>query len=148
MDDAHHLIIHTNPIVCTTQSRSIPKPEQHRPVPTSGTNQTSVALYFPRMERARYRAVWILRSNCETWKSGTNPTQKRFTDTHLNTGISFTYHAISIEERRYHFPVALWDHKHKGQNQTMQQRWFAGVHADVGGGYQNVAYRISHWNGC
>ncbi|CAM9891748.1 unnamed protein product [Discosporangium mesarthrocarpum] len=59
----------------------------------------------------------------------------KFTDTRLNPEVKFAYHAVAIDERRKDFPVCLWDETDLSPGQTMQQVWFAGVHSDVGGWY-------------
>ena len=43
-------------------------------------------------------------------------------------------HAVSLDEHRAMFLPNLWTHEPKA-HQDVQQVWFAGVHADVGGGY-------------
>lgn len=42
-------------------------------------------------------------------------------------------HAMAIDEWRLTFDVTLWPQARS--HQTMEQRWFAGAHANVGGGY-------------
>lgn len=57
-----------------------------------------------------------------------------FHDTELSRIVENAYHAIAIDEHRMDYDVCLWRPKSKPQ-QTMEQRWFAGAHCDVGGGY-------------
>jgi len=59
---------------------------------------------------------------------------KKFADGTLNPEISYGYHAISIDERRKDFPVSLWTETPTA-GQVIEQVWFAGVHSDVGGWY-------------
>ena len=52
--------------------------------------------------------------------------------------------ALAVDEHRFDFRPEVW--VGAGQGQTMEQRWFAGVHSNVGGGYvndgvANVAFR-------
>jgi uncharacterized protein (DUF2235 family) len=54
----------------------------------------------------------------------------RFEDTALHPNIRFGYHAVAIDEQRESFVPTLWDPR-----EGIEQVWFAGVHADVGGGY-------------
>jgi len=42
--------------------------------------------------------------------------------------------ALAIDELRYDFRPELW-REPAAPNQTLEQRWFAGVHSNVGGGY-------------
>lgn len=72
---------------------------------------------------------------------------KRFHDASLNEEVSNGFHALAIDEVRRDFPPSLWDATAVTGGQTMEQVWFAGVHADVGGWYDerglsNVAL---HW---
>lgn len=61
---------------------------------------------------------------------------RRFPNNKLHQDVAFGYHAVSIDEKRKQFPVSLWDETLKRPNQTIEQVWFAGVHADVGGWYE------------
>ena len=52
--------------------------------------------------------------------------------------------ALAIDERRYDFRPEIWQGLEV--HQTLEQRWFAGVHSNVGGGYTedglaNIAFR-------
>ncbi|MEM9243191.1 MAG: DUF2235 domain-containing protein [Pseudomonadota bacterium] len=59
---------------------------------------------------------------------------KHFFDAKLNPETQYAYHALSIDEKRKKFDVALWDKK-QSADQTVEQVWFPGVHSDIGGGY-------------
>ena len=61
--------------------------------------------------------------------------RKQFFDATLHEGVTYGYHAISVDERRKKFPVSLWDEGRKHAHQTIEQVWFPGVHSDVGGSY-------------
>ena len=63
---------------------------------------------------------------------------KKFFDATLNPDVKYGYHAVSIDEKRKKFPVSLWDEDNKADGQTIEQVWFAGVHSDVGGWYDEV----------
>ena len=57
-------------------------------------------------------------------------------DGKLNKGIRYAYHAVAIDERRLKFPPNLWVEDNIDRaKQTVEQVWFAGVHSDVGGWY-------------
>lgn len=53
-----------------------------------------------------------------------------FADRVLDDKVEFGFHAISIDERRADFAPTVW-----APRQGVRQAWFAGAHADVGGGY-------------
>jgi len=50
--------------------------------------------------------------------------------------VKYGYHAVSLDERRKKFPVSLWQEEGVPPDQTIEQTWFAGVHSDVGGWYE------------
>ncbi|MGI9251868.1 MAG: DUF2235 domain-containing protein [Pseudohongiellaceae bacterium] len=60
---------------------------------------------------------------------------RKFHDTRLNKEVSNAYHAIALDEVRKDFPPCLWDEDNISKGQIMEQVWFAGVHSDVGGWY-------------
>ena len=68
-----------------------------------------------------------------------NKKKYSFYDTTLSSIIDNAFHAISIDEERENFQPTLWT---KSPNagaraipQVLEQKWFAGVHSNVGGGY-------------
>lgn len=58
-------------------------------------------------------------------------------NTRLPTNISNARHALALHELREKFEPLLWDQHASGQ--SLRQVWFAGAHADVGGGYPETA---------
>lgn len=60
---------------------------------------------------------------------------KKFHDHILHPDIKFGYQALSIDEVRKDFPPSLWNPANVSTGQTIEQVWFAGVHSDVGGWY-------------
>jgi uncharacterized protein (DUF2235 family) len=54
-----------------------------------------------------------------------------FNDRDLAGNVAAGYHAMAIDERRKLFPVLRW----KAEETRVLEVWFAGVHSDVGGGY-------------
>jgi uncharacterized protein (DUF2235 family) len=65
------------------------------------------------------------------------------TDLHIND--THAYHALAIDEHRPAFKPTLWMKTTQSSGETppprdvfeVEQRWFVGAHANVGGGYQN-----------
>ena len=55
-----------------------------------------------------------------------------FFDAEMGSNIRVARHAVAIDEQRADFRPTLW---HPKDGIDMAQVWFAGVHADVGGGY-------------
>jgi uncharacterized protein (DUF2235 family) len=71
-----------------------------------------------------------------------NQKKYKFHDVTLSSYVEHAYHALALDERRVLFEPTLWrksetvknDPNHK---QRMEQRWFCGVHSNVGGGYKD-----------
>jgi uncharacterized protein (DUF2235 family) len=62
-----------------------------------------------------------------------------FHDTRLGRVVEHGYHALAIDEHRPDFAPTLWQHDdHEVQwARDVEQRWFPGSHANVGGGYDD-----------
>ncbi len=70
-----------------------------------------------------------------------------FLETDLRINQDFAYHAIALDEHREAFRPTLWTHSvHPGalgrdfaprKLADVEQRWFPGAHANVGGGYDS-----------
>jgi uncharacterized protein (DUF2235 family) len=59
-------------------------------------------------------------------------------DTELSSIVDHAYHAVALDEHRAVYDVPLWTTYNglkKPENQDVEQRWFIGAHANVGGGY-------------
>lgn len=54
----------------------------------------------------------------------------RFADDLLSSNVAHGLHAVSFDEKRTSFAPTLWQ-----KDARIQQYWFGGAHADVGGGY-------------
>jgi uncharacterized protein (DUF2235 family) len=75
--------------------------------------------------------------------------RQKFYDQYLNPLITYARHALSIDERRNDFKRVPWGSKHaafdpgKHKIEPFEQFWFAGNHADIGGGYTENESRLS-----
>ena len=58
----------------------------------------------------------------------------RWHDTELSKIVDYAYHAIAVDENREDYDVAVWTAL-RPENLEVEQRWFTGAHANVGGGY-------------
>lgn len=58
-----------------------------------------------------------------------------FHDVRLNAKTRRAYHALAIDERRKNFAPTIWDTANLAKGQIVEQRWFAGAHSNIGGGY-------------
>ncbi|MDN3547365.1 DUF2235 domain-containing protein [Mucilaginibacter aquaedulcis] len=68
-----------------------------------------------------------------------NKNRYKFHDTKLSTYVDYAYHAVAIDERRASFKPTLWTQSKSALQrptpQILEQRWFSGVHSNIGGGY-------------
>lgn len=62
-------------------------------------------------------------------------TKRRFFNARLGRDVTHGVHALSIDERRPKFEPLPWDEQAAQPHQQVEQVWFPGAHADVGGGY-------------
>lgn len=78
-----------------------------------------------------------------SWKLR-NMHKYKFHDQTLSKYVRHAYHAIAIDERRRLFEPTLWqkieetDADQDASIQELEQRWFPGVHSNVGGGYPDT----------
>lgn len=78
-----------------------------------------------------------------------NPLRMRFYDRTLDTRVGWARHALAIDEFRKDFDRVPWgnidDVRKVGSDEPewLKQVWFAGCHADIGGGYAEPESRLS-----
>lgn len=70
---------------------------------------------------------------------------EKFTNSKLNKDVKVGLHAMAIHETRRKFPISIWSNELDSDGITrrdsegiIKQVWFAGVHSDVGGGYEET----------
>ena len=61
-----------------------------------------------------------------------------FHDVKLSSTVDHAYHAVAIDELRKPFMPTLWEQQSHAVGQKMEQVWFAGVHTNIGGGYEDT----------
>ena len=72
---------------------------------------------------------------------GTNLTERgifKWHDTNLTSIVKHAYHAMALDEHRKAYDITFWtsqDGSKKPAQKEVEQRWFIGAHANVGGGY-------------
>lgn len=59
----------------------------------------------------------------------------QFHDVSLSSIVDYAYQALAVDERRKPFKPSVWE-KSSSETKEMEQRWFAGVHSNIGGGYE------------
>ena len=68
-----------------------------------------------------------------------------FHDTRLASNVKRGFQALAIDEHREDFTPTLWSTK-VDEHQSIEQRWFAGSHGDVGGGTDSsLSYHSLKW---
>ena len=90
---------------------------------------------FSRVCKPHFIGVWDTVASIG-WVS-----RRQFSNEILNPDVAYGYQALAIDERRFHFRVSRWDECSIPEGQTIEQVWFLGSHADVGG--QDADRRIS-----
>ena len=73
--------------------------------------------------------------------------------TETNPSVAIFRHALALDERRRMFRVSRWNQPQQfvpnrfrpqsAVDQDIEQRWFAGVHSDIGGGYPETESQLS-----
>ncbi len=72
-----------------------------------------------------------------------------FEDTELSHRVPYARHALAIDETRKYFQFVDWDTQGRKNEPDangalpFEQKWFAGVHTDIGGGYPETESRLS-----
>jgi uncharacterized protein (DUF2235 family) len=62
-----------------------------------------------------------------------------FHDTEIGSHVDVALHAVAVDERRRPFVPTFWTAPKTRPPQThVEQTWFAGVHCNIGGGYQDA----------
>ncbi len=62
-----------------------------------------------------------------------------FNDLTLSPKVTQACHALALDDERATFHPLVWDDSKEKNKNRIRQVWFAGVHANVGGGYANDA---------
>ncbi len=71
----------------------------------------------------------------------------KFPDYVLDKDVEHACHALSIDDQRKTFHPLLWEQKTDNDKTRIEQVWFSGVHANVGGGYpkQGMSLVALNW---
>ncbi len=87
--------------------------------------------------------VWLALAGDRLLNVG--PLAHRFYNYEPNEIVDHVYHAIAIDDERKSFLRTVWDER--GRQGRVTQVWFAGVHSDVGGSYNQtgLAYETMVW---
>jgi uncharacterized protein (DUF2235 family) len=108
----------------------------------SHPRETEATLFrrtYSREPRVRFIGVWDTVGSLGIPLTGVWPADLfnrrfEFHDTALSSQVDAAFQALSIDEQRKPFVPAIWQPSTAGSEQRVEQVWFAGYHADVGGG--------------
>lgn len=124
-------------------------------------NDLSVAWHFKRIAKARsvtikFLGVWDTVASVVVPRADRMfvPSLLTLPYTRTNPSIAIVRHAIAIDERRRMFRLNRWTEPQnyvlnpfavpdQTEPQDIKQVWFAGVHADIGGGYPEEGSALS-----
>lgn len=102
-----------------------------------GANAMFFRENYARMIRVKFLGVWdtvgALGIPVQSF-SWFNKRYYEFHDTELSSIVDNAFHAVAVDEHRENYAATLWNPRVK-PNQRLEQVWFPGVHANVGGGY-------------
>jgi uncharacterized protein (DUF2235 family) len=93
-----------------------------RTVPGSGAKVEYVRVHFLGVWDTVSSIGWI-------WDPSHFPYTAR------NPAVEIFRHAVALDERRWFFRQNLWSLPKDPSKQDVKERWFPGVHCDIGGGY-------------
>lgn len=115
---------------------------RHRSGAEAEIDKVRAAAHYP--VRIKCLGVWDTVGNIGNpfYSGGFIGRRVRFHDTSLSDKVDVGLHALAIDEKRGPFEPILWTQSEDAPlpaHQHVEQVWFAGVHADVGGGYDDTS---------
>ncbi len=119
------------------------------PACLAGVVAATVAVGFVAWIRTHFKVAFGLPGHPWWTTAHFNPVRMRFYDTTLDTRVGWARHALAIDEFRKDFDRVVWGNVDQlravapGEPEWLRQIWFAGNHADVGGGYAEAESRLS-----
>jgi uncharacterized protein (DUF2235 family) len=99
--------------------------------------------------KVKYLGIWdtvmALGSRFEATEHTTSsPGRSFYAGTQPSACVMYARHALAVDEHRFDFQPEIWTGYDRDK---IQQRWFAGVHTNIGGGYRRdgLANIALHW---
>lgn len=117
------------------------------PLPSNASLEDQWLIKYSRPTKIKFIGVWdtvgsmgIPRGSAEA-----KVHKYRFLDTHLRLDNEYAFHALALDEHREDFEETFWTRTVKAGEvgtpertlEHVEQRWFVGCHANVGGGYSS-----------
>jgi len=128
-----------------------------KPLPDGASLEERWLTAYSRPTRVKFVGVWdtVGSLGLPVWSMAAKIRKYRFLDTHLRLDNEYAFHALALDEHRKNFEPTFWTRTdrvgHEGaaerQIDKVEQRWFVGAHANVGGGYASdpLAQRPLKW---
>lgn len=128
-----------------------------KPLPTDASLEERWLTTYSRPTKVKFIGVWdtVGSLGLPVWSMATKVHKYRFLDTHLRLDNEYAFHALALDEHRRNFEPTFWTKTdrvgHEGtasrKIDKVEQRWFVGAHANVGGGYASdpLAQRPLKW---
>ncbi|MGY4177664.1 uncharacterized protein (DUF2235 family) [Bradyrhizobium sp. USDA 4518] len=115
------------------------------PLPTDASLEEKWLTKYSRPTKIKFIGVWdtVGSMGIPTTSAEAKVHKYRFLDTHLRLDYEYAFHALALDEHRADFDATFWTRTVKTGEagapertlEHVEQRWFVGCHANVGGGY-------------
>lgn len=96
-------------------------------------------LHFSQEAEIHFMGVWDTVGALGIPRTTFTESEKyKWHDTNLTSIVKHAYHAMALDEHRKAYDITFWtsqDGSKKPSQKEVEQRWFIGAHANVGGGY-------------
>ncbi|MEH2480992.1 uncharacterized protein (DUF2235 family) [Nitrobacteraceae bacterium AZCC 2146] len=128
-----------------------------KPLSADASIEEKWVMKYSRPTKVKFIGVWdtVGSLGLPIVSAGGKVKRYRFLDTHLRLDNENAFHALALDEHRKNFEPTFWTRTAKtGQGaaaprsiEHVEQRWFVGAHANVGGGYASdpLAQRPLKW---
>lgn len=128
-----------------------------KPLPNGASLEERWLTAYSQPTKVKFVGVWdtVGSLGLPVWSMAAKVRKYRFLDTHLRLDNEYAFHALALDEHRKNFEPTFWTRTdrvgHEGaaerQIDKVEQRWFVGAHANVGGGYASdpLAQRPLKW---
>jgi uncharacterized protein (DUF2235 family) len=116
-----------------------------KPLPADASIEERWLTKYSRPTQTKFVGVWdtVGSMGIPVGSAEAKVHKYRFLDTHLRLDNEYAFHALALDEHRANFDATFWTRTVKTDEagaperaiDHVEQRWFAGCHANVGGGY-------------
>jgi len=116
-----------------------------KPLPADAPIEEKWLIKYSRPTKIKFVGVWdtVGSMGIPISSAEAKVHKYRFLDTHLRLDNEYAFHALALDEHRADFDATFWTRTVKTGEagaperpiEHVEQRWFVGCHANVGGGY-------------